>query len=286
MDNIKYSKKAREQLDQLDVETKRDIHSNLEAIINSEVESLERIPSSPFYRFSVRNYSIYIDWNQKMDQVYVISISDHHDPDETPKELTSDDREILLTEYSELREEIRMNQKLQHQRIIGGLTAIGAVIGYSLVSEGLVFISLVPLLVSILFVVTVRMSNATLYLGRQVYDIEQSLDVPVEEFGWESRFGGAIRSNERFSMWDNQLVSWVVVPQAMLLILILIAYLLIMWISLAILSKSNLSEFSSISPTVLAGIAYLLLTLLVIITVISYIKINIKLQPNEENNKI
>ena len=286
MEAIKYSKKAREQIDQLDAETKSDIHSNLEAIINSEMESLDPVPNSPFYRFSVRNCNIYVDWNRKMDEVYVISISDHHDSDETSIELTSDDREILLTEYSELREEIRMNQKLQHQRIIGGLTAIGAVIGYSLVSEGLVFISLVPLLVSILFVVTVRMSNATLYLGRQVYDIEQSLDVPVEEFGWESRFGGVIRSNERFSMWDDQLISWVVVPQAMLQILILIAYVLIMGISLAILTESNLFGFSPISPTVLAGVAYLLLTLLVIITAISFIKINIKLQPSEEDNKI
>jgi hypothetical protein len=106
------------------------------------------------------------------------------------------EKEVLVTEYQEVREELRENARLLHMRISRGIAAIGAVIGYALLAEeGSVFITIIPLIIGIVYLLTLNSIQNMLLLGRYSYDIEEKI-MPEGE-GWEHQYGGLLPHGER-----------------------------------------------------------------------------------------
>lgn len=109
----------------------------------------------------------------------------------TPEERIGDvERELLVEQYKLLREETLVHIRMHTRRIVGGLAALGVVIGYTIASGHLWLIALTPFVLGIIIVDAVNASRFMASLSRQLVDIETVLSEEAELFCWESRFGG------------------------------------------------------------------------------------------------
>lgn len=80
--------------------------------------------------------------------------------------------EKLLELQKEFRAEIRLLKRQSSRQILAGLTAIGAIVGYSLYAEILTPISSVPLVLGLIFIQEVRILNRIIRVARQMISIE------------------------------------------------------------------------------------------------------------------
>lgn len=189
--------------------------------------------------------------------------------------------EALLTEYSELREEIRLLMELQHSRALGGTAALGAVIGYSLLSkDGLVFIVLVPIIIAFLFILTVQTTNGMMFLGRHIYDIESELD--IDSMGWEHRYGGVILNERAMSSELFSGLDWSGVPELVIYILVAMIYAGFIIISMIVIQDYNLPEPLSGLEIHLIGSAYLVITILALVSAYSHTIVKGEIQPDRD----
>lgn len=97
--------------------------------------------------------------------------------------------EKLLELQKELRAEMRLLIRQESRQILTGLTAIGAIIGYSLYGENLTLISSVPLVLGLIFIEVVTTANGVMQIARQMIDVELELTERDSPFRYEIQRG-------------------------------------------------------------------------------------------------
>ena len=181
--------------------------------------------------------------------------------------------EALLVEYSELRQEVRLFMELQHKRATGGITALGAVIGYALLSEnGLVYISLSPIIIALLFILTTKTANEVAYLGSHLHDIEQS--IYDSRRGWEDKYGGVVENDKAVSSDVHPWLQWNRIPELSVHLIVSATYFVMIGISLWIIHSKEMTTVFGLDPFYLVLGCYAVVTLLAAGTVFSHLKVN------------
>lgn len=186
----------------------------------------------------------------------------------------------MLTEYREMREELRTNITILNQRVSRGIAAIGFVIGYSLLAPGgIVFISSVPVLIAVLLTLSVQTVQEMSIVSRHAYDIEEL--VPIDEFGWEHEYGGLINDNKRSIPWNQyERIDLMTLPLNVVITLSALLYFGFLYIGYSAIDQ-QVETVGTIDPAILILIFYVILTLLLLIVGYSHITMMNSLQPDE-----
>jgi hypothetical protein len=129
------------------------------------------------------------------------------------------DPHLLL--YSELRDEIGLRVSTNGRNLLTGLSTIGLVVAYGLLSGELVFFAAIPVIVAVLIVQTVFQLNRIMLAGAHLSRIEQAYIDDHPLFSWEHRYG-MFRSAEFGDDWG---VNWTLVPQFIIFSLAVLGYL-------------------------------------------------------------
>lgn len=195
--------------------------------------------------------------------------------------LSQFEQEALLTEYREMREELRTNITILNQRVSRGIAAIGFVIGYSLLAPGgIVFISSVPVLIAVLLILSVQTVQEMAIVSRHAYDIEKL--VPIDEFGWEHKYGGLINDNKRSIPWNRyERIDLMTLPLNVVITLSALLYFGFLYIGYSAIDQ-QVEAVGTIDPAILIFIFYTVLTFLLLIVGYSHITMMNSLQPDEK----
>ncbi|WP_157534024.1 hypothetical protein [Halobacterium hubeiense] len=124
----------------------------------------------------------------------------HHDMGESDEEdgtrpdsstnLDGESLELLKEKYMVLREETHLRIELQQKRLTGGVTVIGAIIGYGLLSGNHAVIAVTPFILGLLYIESARTYRQIGALARHLYAIEEDLKTVNSKFNWEHEYGG------------------------------------------------------------------------------------------------
>lgn len=140
---------------------------------------------------------------------------------EDPEGGDSNETDPQLLLYRSLRQETRARIS-QHQRsLLSGLSVIGVVIAYALLSGEFVFLAVIPLVVGFLVVQTAQYLNNLFYITRHLSRIERAYTDEYPLFEWENRYG--VAGTDRALVQRG--VDWSIVPQYIVLVLGLLGYL-------------------------------------------------------------
>lgn len=139
--------------------------------------------------------------------------------DESHLDQQPTDPHLLL--YSELRDEIGLRVSTNGRNLLTGLSTIGLVVAYGLLSGELVFFAAIPVVVAVLIVQTVFQLNRIMLAGAHLSRIEQAYVDDHPLFSWEHRYG-MFRSEEFGDDWN---VNWTLVPQVIIFSLAVLGYL-------------------------------------------------------------
>lgn len=134
-------------------------------------------------------------------------------------EPSANDPQLLL--YGSLRDEVHSRIAQHHRSLLSGLSVIGVVIAYALLSGQFVFLAVIPVLVGFLFVQSVRTLNNIYYVARHLSRIEGAYVDEYPLFNWERRYGGA-GTDRGVRRWG---IDWSVVPQSIVILLATFGYL-------------------------------------------------------------
>lgn len=96
--------------------------------------------------------------------------------------------EALITEYTQLREEIRDRASFNQKQLTRSMGVIGVVGGYSALSGRLVLVTLIPIIIVVVGVLVSHTLTITYFLGLRVREIEAQL--PDGQEMWEHQYGG------------------------------------------------------------------------------------------------
>jgi len=134
--------------------------------------------------------------------------------------------ELLKDHYISLREETHLRIELQNKRLTRGVTVIGAILGYGLLSGNHSVIVVTPFILGVLYIESARMYRQVGALASQMYEIEEELQDVVPLFEWEHKYGGFYGVSE--GLID---VSWYRIPTYGLILVSIIAYGALMLVS-------------------------------------------------------
>lgn len=124
--------------------------------------------------------------------------------------------EILLTQFRQLREEIRTHAKRKGRRVTRGIAAIAVLLGYSVYDKGDPrVLAVVPVVIGLLFISHVLSVMWVVRAARQIVKIQQKID--VTGFGYEKNYGVLSQNHDRRV---NQL------PDSVMYLIITVTYLL------------------------------------------------------------
>lgn len=129
------------------------------------------------------------------------------------------DPQLLL--YGSLRDEVHSRIAQHHRSLLSGLSVIGVVIAYALLSGQFVFLAVIPVLVGFLFVQSVRTFNNIYYVARHLSRIEAAYVDEYPLFNWERRHGGG-GTDRGVHRWG---IDWSLVPQSIVILLATFGYL-------------------------------------------------------------
>lgn len=117
------------------------------------------------------------------------------------------DPHLLL--YSELRDEIGLRVSANGRNLLTGLSTIGLIVAYGLLSGELVFFAAIPVVVAVLIVQAIFQLNRIMLAGAHLSRIERAYVDDHPLFSWEHRYGmfGSRRVD------DDWTVNWTLVPQ-------------------------------------------------------------------------
>lgn len=107
---------------------------------------------------------------------------------------TESERELLLEQYTELREEVRLTIQQQNRRVLSAIAAIGAIAGYSLLRGNPWLLAFVPVVICVIFIQTINSHRYLSSNARHLVDIESELTDITPLFCWESKYGGMFGS--------------------------------------------------------------------------------------------
>lgn len=105
------------------------------------------------------------------------------------EEISEAERELLLEQYKELRESIRMQVQQNSRRVLSGIAAVGAVAGASLLRESEWLLAFIPFIFAI---VLIRIVNKSIYIGSfaiHAIEIEKKLQETESLFYMEEKYG-------------------------------------------------------------------------------------------------
>lgn len=134
-----------------------------------------------------------------------------------------DDRELelLKEQYLSLRDETQLKIESLGKRITQGLTAIGAIVGYGLVSDDLGIVSITPIVLGVLYIESARVYSQIGRLAGHMYHIEDELQEIAPLFRWETEHGGL------FGVSDNILdITSYRIPTYLMVVVAVVAYVI------------------------------------------------------------
>lgn len=134
--------------------------------------------------------------------------------------------DLLKEHYFSLREETHLRIELQNKRITQGLTVIGAITGYGLLSENHAVIALTPFVLGILYIESARMYSQIGRLAGHMYHLEEELQDVTPLFQWETKHGGLFGVSEGIAD-----ISWYRIPTYGLVVAAVGAYIGSVWVS-------------------------------------------------------
>lgn len=140
-------------------------------------------------------------------------------PDDVEEDLPDEDDPHLLL-YSILHNEARSRISHHYRSLLSGLSVVGVIIAYALLSGKFVFLAVIPIVVGFLVVHTVRQLNGILFVARHLNRIERAYVDDYPLFAWEHRYGmtGTDRHVERWG------IDWSLVPPVIILVLAILGY--------------------------------------------------------------
>lgn len=193
-------------------------------------------------------------------------------------ELKQSEREALLAEYQEVREELRENATLLHSRVSRGIAAIGAVIGYALLAEGgRPFISIVPLIIAFIYLLTLNSIQNMLILSRRSYDIEEK--IMPEGQGWEHQYGGLLPHSERKTSYDKfPQIDLSDIASATLVVLSALIYVVFIFISWRTVNELEIT-IAGVDSGIIIILSYAILTVFLIPATKAYSLVFQKIKP-------
>ena len=95
--------------------------------------------------------------------------------------------EILITQYEQLRSEIRDKLETMESRMSRGIASGVLITAYSFYTGDHILFSTVPILVGFLIILHMESFTWMIRLSRQICIIQEIVD--VQEFNWESKYG-------------------------------------------------------------------------------------------------
>lgn len=142
-----------------------------------------------------------------------------YDPDAADLDDYEDVPPLLL--YRILHDEVRSRLSNHYRSLLSGLSVIGVIIAYALLSGEFVFLAVIPIVVAFLVVQTVRQLNAILYIGYHLARIEGAFVDEYPLFSWARQYGmnAPARGVERWG------INWSRVPPAIVVVFALLGYL-------------------------------------------------------------
>jgi len=128
------------------------------------------------------------------------------------------DPQLLL--YDSLREEIHLRISINGRNLLSGLSVIGLIVAYALLSGEFIFLAVVPIIVSILLIQTFFQLTRILLASRQLTRIERAYTDEYPHFDWEHRYG-MFGTDREIKNWR---IDWTAVPQAIIFVLVVLGY--------------------------------------------------------------
>ena len=188
--------------------------------------------------------------------------------DSTPEESTSPspetDPHLLL--YNLLFDEIRSRIGQHYRSLLTGLSVIGLVMAYGLLTGELVFLAVIPVIIAVLFVQTVRHLNSILYSARHLKRIESEYSEEYQHFEWETRYG---MTGDARRVSDGR-INWTLVPAGIMYVFAVLAYVGFAYVGYVVWPPDGIDIIAvGLSRTGLIVI-YVLLTVMVCLVGYSY----------------
>lgn len=175
--------------------------------------------------------------------------------------------ELLREQYLSLREEVHLRIELQNKRLTQGLTVIGAIIGYGLVSENHAVIATTPFILGALYIESARMYRQIGSLANHMLKIENTVQEIAPLFCWESEYGGFFGVSDGIGDF-----SWYRVPTYGLAVFAVGAYVALSWISIRFWPPNFGTWFVNSSMLAVVWIIYAVLVLFVWYSAHRYIR--------------
>lgn len=105
------------------------------------------------------------------------------------EEISEAERELLLEQYKELRESIRMQVQQISRHVLSGIAAAGAVAGASLLRESEWLLAFIPFIFAIVFIRIVNKSMYIVSFAIHAIEVEKKLQEIEPLFCMETRSG-------------------------------------------------------------------------------------------------
>lgn len=147
------------------------------------------------------------------------------DADDVP-----DERDPNLFMYGILHDEVQSRISHHYQSLLSGLSIIGVIIAYALLSGEFVFLAVIPLLIAFLVVQTVRQLNRILLAANHLRHIEAAYVEEYPLFSWEHRYGMS-GTGEYIRKWG---INWTHVPQLMVIAMAAVGYVGSIYVAYAV----------------------------------------------------
>lgn len=129
------------------------------------------------------------------------------------------DPHLLL--YNLLFNEIKTRISHHYQSLLTGLSIIGLVMAYALLTGELVFLAVIPVIIGVLFVQSIRHLNSILWSARHLNEIEDGYSDEHPLFVWESNYG--MTGSERAIVRGG--INWSLLPAGIMYVFGALGYL-------------------------------------------------------------
>lgn len=190
-------------------------------------------------------------------------VVDAQDDDVT--NLPTDSAPDLLL-YRILHDEVRDRISHHYRSLLSGLSVVGIVIAYALLSGEFVFLAVVPVVIGFLVVQTVRQLNGILYIARHLNRIERAFVDDHPLFAWEHRYG-MTGTERRVERWG---INWSHVPQGIVIAFAVLGYVGFIYIAYVVWPPAGVDVLAVGLTRVGLLWIYALLTVLVSLSGYSY----------------
>lgn len=179
-------------------------------------------------------------------------------------------QDALLTQYQEVRSELRQSIDRSHRRAGGGIAAIGVIVGYALSTDTYLFLTFVPIIMGFLYIISIGSAIGIRFLAKQSYQIEAVIN--IEEFSWETNYGAMLRENKRHL--SGPFVNWSDVPRYATYVIGICVYSISVLVSIVVISNSFTNSSIQWPMQIISIIFYTTFTLILGFVWLSFVKVS------------